>query len=44
MSAPFDEGEFRRRQRARANLTGWILLGLVVLFFLITVAKLGLAE
>ena len=29
---PFDEAEYRRRQRVRANLMGWILGGLAFLF------------
>ena len=37
---PFDEAEYRRRQRSRANLMAWILGGLAVLFFLITIAKM----
>ncbi len=41
---PFDEAEYRRRQRARANVTGIILLALAALFFAITVAKLSLAQ
>src|SRR3546814_6637659 len=32
---PFDEAEYRRRQRSRANLMGWILGGLAFLFFFI---------
>ncbi|MGB3320703.1 MULTISPECIES: hypothetical protein [Sphingopyxis] len=38
---PFDEAEYRRRQRSRANLTGWILGGLALLFFFITMARMG---
>lgn len=37
---PFDEAEYRRRQRSRANLMGWILGGLAFLFFFITVARM----
>lgn len=42
MNAPFDEAEYRRRQRTRANITGLILGGLAVLFFFITIAKLSI--
>lgn len=38
----FDEAEYRRRQRERANLMAWILVGLAVLFFAITIAKMQL--
>lgn len=38
---PFDEAEYRRRQRSRANLTGWILGGVALLFFFITMARMG---
>ena len=37
---PFDEAEYRRRQRSRANLMAWMLGGLAILFFLITIAKM----
>ncbi|SKB44344.1 hypothetical protein [Sphingopyxis flava] len=37
---PFDEAEYRRRQRSRANLMAWILGGLALLFFLITMARM----
>lgn len=37
---PFDEAEYRRRQRRRANLMGWILGGLAFLFFFITMARM----
>jgi hypothetical protein len=36
---PFDEAEYRRRQRSRANLMGWLLGGLAFLFFFITIAR-----
>jgi hypothetical protein len=36
---PEFEAEYRRRQRARARVTAWILGGLVVLFFAITIAR-----
>lgn len=39
---PFDEQEYRRRQRSRATVTGFILGGLVLLFFFITIAKIKL--
>lgn len=41
---PFDEVAYRAQQRRNANVTAVILLGLVVLFFFITIAKLGLAS
>lgn len=37
---PLDIDEVRRRQRARARITGLALGALAVLFFLITLAKL----
>jgi hypothetical protein len=37
---PFDEAEYRRRQRSRANMMAWMLAALVVLVFLITIAKM----
>ena len=37
---PFDEAEYRRRQRSRANLMGWMLGGLALLFFFITRARM----
>lgn len=37
---PFDEAEYRRRQRHRANVMALILGGLAILFFLITIAKI----
>ena len=40
--ADFNVDEYRRRQRARANLMAWILAGLAVLFFAITIAKMQL--
>ena len=36
----FDEAEYRRRQRSRANMMGWILGGLAFLFFFITMARM----
>jgi len=38
--ASFDEAEYRRRQRNRANMMGWILGGLAFLFFFITLARM----
>jgi hypothetical protein len=37
---PFDEAEYRRRQRSRANMMAWMLGALAVLFFFITIAKM----
>ena len=37
---PFDEVEYRRRQRSRANMMAWMLGGLAILFFFITIAKI----
>jgi len=37
---PDFEAEYRRRQRARAMVTAWILGALVVLFFAISIAKM----
>lgn len=37
---PDYEREYRRRQRARAVATGWALGALVVLFFLIAIARM----
>lgn len=36
----FDEAEYRRRQRSRANLMAWMLGALAILFFFITIAKM----
>ena len=36
----FDEQEYRRRQRTRANIMGWMLGGLAFLFFFITIARM----
>lgn len=38
----FDEQEYRRRQRSRANLMAVILAALAVLFFFITMAKIAI--
>ena len=37
---PEFEKEYRRRQLARAKVTGWILGALVVLFFAIAVVRM----
>ncbi len=37
---PEFEDEYRRRQRARAKVTAWILGALVVLFFAISIARM----
>lgn len=39
MTPEFD-AEYRRRQRARATVTGWALGALVVLFFAIAFVRL----
>lgn len=41
---PLDVEEVRRRQRSRSNVTGLVLIGLAMLFFGITIAKMGLAQ
>jgi hypothetical protein len=41
---PFDEAEYRRRQRSRANLMGVLLIALAVLFFAITIAKMQIFQ
>lgn len=42
---PKSESEIiRARQRDRARILGWLLGALVVLLFLITLAKIGLAR
>lgn len=38
---PEYEAEYRRRQRARATVTGWILGGLVLLFFAIAIVRIA---
>jgi accessory gene regulator protein AgrB len=38
-AAPIDVVELRRRQKARAKVMGLCLFGLVILFYLITIAK-----
>lgn len=38
----FDMVEFRARQKSRSRIMGISLLALAALFFLITIAKLGL--
>ncbi len=42
MNEPFDEKEYRRRQRSRANMMGLMLVGLCFLFFFITLARMVL--
>ena len=37
---PDYENEYRRRQRARAKVTAWILGALVVLFFAVAIARM----
>ena len=37
---PFDEAEYRRRQKARARLMAICLASLVVLIFFVTIAKM----
>ncbi|HMI18511.1 MAG TPA: hypothetical protein VK533_03100 [Sphingomonas sp.] len=37
---PEFEAEYRRRQRARAKVTGWLLGALVILFFGIAIARM----
>ena len=39
---PFDEAEYRRRQKQRSRLTGLLLGALALLFFFITIAKIGI--
>jgi hypothetical protein len=41
---PFDEAEYRRRQRSRANLMAVLLIGLALLFFFITIAKMTILK
>ncbi|WP_200879068.1 hypothetical protein [Sphingopyxis sp. MWB1] len=41
---PFDEAEYRRRQRSRANMMAWMLGGLAILFFFITIAKMEIFQ
>jgi len=37
---PEYEAEYRRRQRARAKVTAWILGALVILFFAVAIARM----
>ena len=37
---PFDEADYRRRQRSRANMMALMLGALAILFFFITIAKM----
>jgi hypothetical protein len=39
MTPEYDE-EYRRRQRARAVVTAWALVGLVILFFAISLVRM----
>jgi hypothetical protein len=41
--APLDMDEYRRRQRDRSRIMGLALLGLVVLIFFVTIAKIEFA-
>ena len=41
MTLPSDEDLLRARQRSRSIATALVLAGLVILFFLITIAKLA---
>jgi len=38
---PEFEDEYRRRQRARAKVTAWLLGAMVVLFFAIAIARMA---
>lgn len=40
MNEPFDEQEYRRRQKSRSIVMGLILGALALLFFFITMAKI----
>lgn len=40
--SPLPEDELVKRQRERARLMAWLLGALVILLFLITIAKIGL--
>ena len=44
MPEPFDEAEYRRRQRSRANVMAVLLIGLALLFFFITIAKMTILK
>ena len=39
---PFDEAEYRRRQKARARMMAVGLFALVILIFFVTIAKMEL--
>ena len=41
---PDDQDLVRARQRERARLMAWLLGAFVILMFLITIAKMGLAK
>ncbi len=38
---PLDDREFRRRQRGKNLLLGGLLLALAILFYLVTLVRLG---
>ena len=38
---PEEQAEFQRRQRSRNLAVGLLLLGFVILFYFITIAKIG---
>jgi len=38
---PEEEAEFRRRQRSRNIALGLVLVGFVLLFYFITIARIG---
>ncbi|WP_267904204.1 hypothetical protein [Aurantiacibacter sediminis] len=38
---PEEEQEYRRRQKARNIVIGLVLLGMVVLFYAITIVRIG---
>ena len=45
MNGQFEpDDEYRRRQRARNRVVGVILAGFAILFFAITIARIGGAE
>ena len=41
---PEDEAEFKRLRKSRNTVTALLLIGWVVLFFFITIARIGGAE
>lgn len=45
MTGQFEpDEEYKRRQRGRNRVVGLLLLGMAILFFLITMARLGGAQ